>query len=76
MGIDKTSRPIDNCCMTFDDLKEHFRGVTKAAKELGVSRETLYRWRDSGIPYVRQLQIESQMRGKLKASSPPWEQRA
>lgn len=39
--------------MTFDDIIREFRFAKHAAAAIGVARQTLYYWRDNGIPEDR-----------------------
>src|SRR5687768_6299590 len=59
--------PYDFTRMTFNDLVVHFGTVQKASEGIGFTRQTIYDWRDRGIPGVRQLQIQKKARGALKA---------
>lgn len=53
--------------MTYDDLIEHYGGCTKAALALGLPKQTVNRWKDAGIPDEKQLEIQKETRGELKA---------
>ena len=54
--------------MTFEDLKSHYGSIEKARTALGLkSRQTLYNWRDGGIPDGEQCRIELLTEGALKA---------
>lgn len=54
--------------MNFDDLMERWGSVEKARAALGLkSRQTLYNWRDDGIPDGEQCRIELLTKGELKA---------
>ena len=54
--------------MTFYEIKQHFGGVEKARVALGLkSRQTLYNWRDQGVPDGEQCRIQLLTEGKLKA---------
>jgi hypothetical protein len=57
--------------MTADQVIKHFGGPTEsvaiAATELGVTKQLVYHWRSSGIPYDTQCRIQIETRGKLKA---------
>ena len=53
--------------MTFEQVKKYFKSVLKAARALDVSPQAVYGWRDHGIDYPRQCQIEKVTGGKLKA---------
>lgn len=45
--------------MDFDDLMSYYGSVAKARDALGLkSRQTIYNWRDSGIPDGEQCRIE------------------
>lgn len=54
--------------MNFDDLMGYWGSVEKARVALGLkSRQTLYNWRDDGIPDDTQCRIELLTDGKLRA---------
>jgi transposase len=53
--------------MTFTDLVVHFGTVSKAAKALGYTRQTIYDWRQRGVPEGKQLEIQKMTRGQVKA---------
>lgn len=57
--------------MTVDDLKEHF-GVEKDIQLtktiLGVTRGTISKWRNRGIPVDTQARIQLLTKGKVKAN--------
>jgi hypothetical protein len=53
--------------MTFSDLVVHFGTVQKASNAIGVTRQTIYDWRDRGVPEVTQLQIQKLTKRALKA---------
>lgn len=54
--------------MTFEEIKQHFGGVEKARIALGLkSRQTLYNWRDEGVPDGEQCRIQLLTEGNLKA---------
>jgi hypothetical protein len=53
--------------MTFNDLVVHFGTVQKASEAIGFTRQTIYDWRDRGIPDHRQLEIQKTLKGALKA---------
>lgn len=56
--------------MTYDELIEHFGGLSEAARSLGLIRQTVHGWRD-GVPLVRQMQIETLTHGALRADPVP-----
>lgn len=60
--------------MTFDDLCAHYGNANKAAAELGMHRQRVYRWKD-GIPMEAQIDIEVATGGKLKADLTPEQRR-
>ncbi len=54
--------------MTFDDIVMHFEGVEKARAALGLkSRQTLYNWKEHGVPGGEQCRIQLLTDGKLRA---------
>jgi hypothetical protein len=54
--------------MTFDDVVAFFGGVSKAKKALGLkSRQTLYNWREDGVPDGEQCRIQIITGGQLTA---------
>lgn len=54
--------------MTFDDIVAHFGGVEKARDALGLkSRQTLYNWKDGGVPAGEQCRIQLLTSGVLLA---------
>lgn len=54
--------------MNFEDIKQHFGSVEKARLALGLkSRQTLYNWRDEGVPDGEQCRIQILTDGELKA---------
>jgi len=56
--------------VTFDDIKQHFGGVEKAKTTLGLkSRQTLYNWRDNGVPAGWQARIQLLTAGALTADA-------
>lgn len=72
-----TSKPLDILPqvwtiggMTFNQIITHWGGVDAARKALGLSRQTLYNWRDKGIPLEAQVNVEVVTEGKLKADLP------
>lgn len=56
--------------MNFEEVKGYFGSVEKARVALGLkSRQTLYNWRDGGIPDGEQCRIELLTEGRLKANA-------
>jgi hypothetical protein len=54
--------------VNFNDIKEHFGSVEKAKVALGLkSRQTLYNWREGGVPPGWQARIQIMTEGVLKA---------
>lgn len=54
--------------MTFDDIKSYYGTVEKARTALGLkSRQTLYNWREYGVPDGEQCRIQILTDGALKA---------
>lgn len=55
--------------MAYDELIEHFGGLTKAAKALDLSKQTIHSWKDRGsIPFEAQFRIQLKTKGRLTAS--------
>lgn len=58
--------------MNYFDVIKHFGGsVTKAATELDVSRVTIYRWQQRGIPREQQAYVQLKTNGALLADLSP-----
>ena len=55
--------------MTYTDLIGAYGSEARAAKELGMHRQRVNRWK-TGIPLTAQIQIELATRGRLKADLP------
>lgn len=54
--------------MTLEETLKFYGGVKSLADSIGVSRQTIYLWKEKGkIPFARQAQIELETKGKLKA---------
>ena len=54
--------------MTFEDIVRRWGSVEKAKAALGIkSKQTLYNWRDDGVPLGWQARIQLLTRGKLRA---------
>ena len=54
--------------MTFKDIIGYWKSVEKARAVLGLkSKQTLYNWRDNGVPDGWQARIQIRTRGKLRA---------
>lgn len=53
--------------MTHDELVSHYGTATKAAAELGYSKQALSHWKKSGIPFDVQYRVQMRTKGKLKA---------
>lgn len=56
--------------MTYDDLVTLYGNGARAAKELGLNRQTVHRWKGAGIPFEQQFRIQMKTRGRLKAAMP------
>lgn len=51
-----------------EQVIEHFGGVTKTARALGVTSQAVSQWRAAGmVPEMRAYQIELKTKGKFKA---------
>lgn len=54
--------------MTVTEVKAYYRTLASAAKELGVTRQAVNKWRDNDlIPFNTQYRIEVLTNGELKA---------
>lgn len=60
--------------MDFYDIKTHWGSVSTAAKALGKGRQSVYRWKDSGVPLGEQYRIQVLTNGALQAQ--PEQQRS
>ena len=59
--------------MDYQEVIDHFGGgvLTKAAKKLRLSKQTVNQWkRRGGIPLHQQFVIQLQSKGRLKAKLP------
>ena len=56
-----------NSHMTAHQLIRHFKTGAEAARKLGMTRAAIALWKENGIPFSRQLQIEMLTGGELKA---------
>lgn len=50
--------------MTFDDIKSYYGSAAKAAKELGMKRQAIYRWQE-GVPELTQYKLHYLTKGAL-----------
>jgi len=54
--------------MTVNQVLDHFGGINKTAKALGISYQAVRQWVDKGeVPEGREWQIQALTKGKLKA---------
>lgn len=53
--------------MTYDDLIQHFKTQRAVAETLGLTQPSISDWKERGVPHLRQIQIETITRGKLRA---------
>jgi len=54
--------------MTLDQIRRHFGTFKSASQKLGYHRNTFRHWRTNGVPWNRQLEIERQTLGVLRAT--------
>lgn len=55
--------------MLYEELIDHFGGLTKAAKALELSKQTVHGWKARGaIPFEAQFRIQLKTKHRLKAS--------
>lgn len=59
--------------MTYDELIDYFGSQGKAAHALGLSQPSVWAWKESGVPPLRQIQAEELSRGKIKADPDVYE---
>ena len=52
--------------MEFKEALKHYGSRNKIAKALGIHRQAITRWAYSGIPELRQYELETLTGGKLK----------
>ena len=57
--------------MTYIQVVRHFGSLTAAAQALGLPLSTVSDWRDEGVPYGRQCEIQLRTDGALKANPQP-----
>ena len=54
--------------MLYDELLQHFGGLTRAAEALGYRKQTIHSWKVRGsIPFDHQYRIQMKTRGRLRA---------
>lgn len=53
--------------MTYDQVIKHYGSEAKVAAALDIRAPSVYGWRERGVPFLRQVQIQLQTAGKLKA---------
>lgn len=56
--------------MNYQQLVEHFKTPSEAARVLNMDRRAIWQWQRRGIPEARQYQIEVLTNGALKADRP------
>lgn len=56
--------------MTYEDVIENYGGLSKAARALGLAKQTVHRWKGGGIPFEKQFIIQMKTKGRLKAKLP------
>ena len=56
--------------MSYDDLVKFYGNGAAAAREIGLNRQTVHKWKNAGIPFVQQFRIQMKTKGKLKAAMP------
>ena len=53
--------------MTFDDLVKSFGTQATAAKALEVTPQAINRWKDTGIPKLREYQIRDVLKARMES---------
>jgi DNA-binding transcriptional regulator YdaS (Cro superfamily) len=56
--------------MDINKVIEHFGGVSKTARALGLKQSSVSEWKVNGIPECREYQIELATNGKFRANKP------
>lgn len=57
--------------MTYDDLIAHYTSEAEAGRALGLERQTVHRWKKSGlVPLDQQVKYEIASAGALRADIP------
>ena len=56
--------------MDYADVVEHYGTCARAARALGLRRQTVHRWKEIGITFEKQFIIQMKTKGKLKAQLP------
>jgi len=56
--------------MDYKDLAGYYGNGNRAAKALGLHRQTVHKWKASGIPFEQQFKIQMKTKGRLKAQMP------
>jgi hypothetical protein len=55
--------------MRYEELIDHYGGLTKAAEALDVAKQTIHSWKGRGsIPFDAQFYIQIKTKGRLKLS--------
>jgi len=57
----------DGGSMTFDDLVKSFGTQATAAKALEVTPQAINRWKDTGIPKLREYQIRDVLKARMES---------
>ena len=53
--------------MTYQDVVTYFGKPIEVARALKITPQAVHIWKDSGVPNIRQYQIEVLTNGQLKA---------
>lgn len=54
--------------MRYEELVAYYGGLTKAATALGVSKQTIHRWKAGRVPTKWQYRLRNYSKGKLQPS--------
>jgi len=56
--------------MTYDDLIDYYGSAAKAGDAIGLTRQGVFRWKETFIPLVQQVEYEVLTNGELLADLP------
>ena len=61
---------INYYSMNYDQIIEHYGSAEKAGAALGLTRQGVFRWKSCPIPLEKQVEIEVDTQGALRAELP------
>lgn len=60
--------------MTYDDILKHFGSQAAIARAIAIKQPSVCEWQNSGVPALRQIQLERITLGALRADPECWPQ--